>query len=112
VDPDSQAAEMTDFATGIAFRGMGYATVLLKAMERAMQEAGILTVYTICRAGLYPINAVFRKEGYQHGGMLVKNTQICGHFESMHVWYRHLVPVIPSDRESRTVPADRLPSIA
>lgn len=48
------------------------------------------TAFTIARALSYPINATFARAGYAWAGTLVNNTNICGGFESMNVWYRAL----------------------
>ena len=90
VDPVSRNAEMTDFATHPDVRGRGLCPVLLRHMEKEMLRAGICTVYTIARAAFYPITVTFARAGYRFGGTLINNTQICGHFESMNVWYRSL----------------------
>ncbi|MCK9632010.1 MAG: putative beta-lysine N-acetyltransferase [Methanoregula sp.] len=90
IDAENRNAEVTDFATGPLFRGRGFAGLLLHAMETGMKEEGIELAYTICRAGFGPINTVFAEAGYQHGGMLPNNTNICGSVESMNVWYKKL----------------------
>jgi hypothetical protein len=46
--------------------------------------------YTIARSLSYPVNSLFSRAGYSFGGTLVKNTNICGSFESMNVWYKAL----------------------
>lgn len=48
-----------------------------RALEE-MRAAEMKTAFTIARAG------------YAWGGTLVNNTNICGGFESMNVWYRAL----------------------
>lgn len=83
-------AEMTDFATGPGFRGYGLASNLLRAMETCLQGEGILLAYTIARAISRPINTLFAAAGYQYGGLLANNTNICGNLESMNVWYKKL----------------------
>ena len=90
VDYSSLSAEMTDFATHPLYAGKGYAGGLLATMEGVMKDEGILTTYTICRAGLYPVNALFKRAGYQFGGRLIKNTNICGSLESMNVWFKKI----------------------
>lgn len=90
VDFKSLSAEMTDFATHPLYTGRGYAGFLLTAMEEVMKDEGIITTYTICRAGLYPVNALFKRSGYQYGGLLIKNTNICGDLESMNVWFKKI----------------------
>ena len=90
VDVSGQNAEMTDFATHPAYRGMGFCSALLRAMEEEMRRSGIRTSFTIARAAFYPINITFARAGYRFGGTLVNNTNICGAFESMNVWYRSL----------------------
>ena len=69
---------------------MGFARILLHAMETEMKNEGILLAYTIARAISRPINATFAGAGYQFGGMLPNNTNICGSMESMNVWYKKL----------------------
>jgi hypothetical protein len=60
-----------------------------RALEE-MRAAGMKTALTIARALSYPINATLARAGYAWGGTLVNNTNICGGFESMNVWYRAL----------------------
>jgi putative beta-lysine N-acetyltransferase len=90
MDPDTQSVEMTDFATYPSYQGMGLCSALLKRMEGDMRDEGLRTAFTIARAALYPINITFARAGYRYGGTLVNNTQICGSFESMNVWYKRL----------------------
>lgn len=90
MDRAGENAEMTDFAVLPECRGLRLSEALLLAMEGAMLEQGIKTAYTICRAGWYPVNRLFAGAGYLYGGTLVRNTQICGRCESMHVWHRFL----------------------
>lgn len=90
VDAANRNVEVTDFATDPKYRGMGLARILLHAMETEMKNEGILLAYTIARAISQPINATFAAAGYQFGGMLPNNTNICGSMESMNVWYKKL----------------------
>jgi beta-lysine N6-acetyltransferase len=90
VDAETLNVEVTDFATNPLFRGMGFAGILLHAMETEMKKEGILLAYTIARAISRPINATFAGAGYQYSGLLPNNTNICGSLESMNVWYRRL----------------------
>jgi len=90
VNEEDRNAEMTDFATNPEFQKRGLARNLLHAMETLMQKEGILLAYTIARAVSRPINATFAAAGYQFGGMLPNNTNICGSLESMNVWYKRL----------------------
>ncbi|MDK2890986.1 MAG: beta-lysine N6-acetyltransferase [Methanoculleus sp.] len=87
---EDENVEMTDFATHQAFRGRNLSIYLLSRMEEEMRAAGMKTAFTIARALSYPINATFARAGYAWGGTLVNNTNICGGFESMNVWYRPL----------------------
>lgn len=86
----AQNAEMTDFATDPRFQGKGLAGNLLHAMEAELKKEGILLAYTIARATSYPINLTFVRAGYQYGGLLPNNTNICGSLESMNVWSKKL----------------------
>ncbi len=88
--PDNGNVEMTDFATHQAFRGKSLSGLLLSRMEDEMRAAGMKTAFTIARALSYSINITFARAGYAWAGTLVNNTNICGGFESMNVWYRAL----------------------
>jgi putative beta-lysine N-acetyltransferase len=90
IDAENRNAEVTDFATGLLFHGRGFASTLLHAMEKELVKEGILLAYTIARASFGPINAIFAGAGYQFGGLLPNNTNICGSTESMNVWYKKL----------------------
>ena len=88
VDSENRNVEMTDFATSPLFRGKGFAGILLHAMETEMKNDGVLLAHTIARALFQPINAVFAGAGYQFGGLLPNDINICGSLESMNVWYK------------------------
>jgi len=90
MDRDARNVEMTDFGTLPGYRGRGSASRLLQAMEEAMREEGMLVAYTIARASSFSINFTFARAGYVFAGTLVNNTNICGGFESMNVWYKRL----------------------
>ena len=90
IDAENLNAEVTDFATGPLFRGRGFASLLLQSMETELKKEGIRLACTICRAGFGPINTVFAGAGYEFGGMLPNNTNICGTVESMNVRYKKL----------------------
>ena len=90
VDRKNLNVEVTDFATAPIFRGRGFAGILLNTMKEEMKKEGILTAYTIARAISRPVNAMFAAAGYQYGGLLPNNTNICGAVESMNVWYTRL----------------------
>ena len=90
VHGEEENAEMSDFATHPAFRGLGLSGHLLREMEGAMRTAGLKTVYTIARAASFPMNLTFARAGYDFGGVLLNNTGICDGLESMNVWYRSL----------------------
>lgn len=91
IDGQDAYAEMTDFATRPQYRGKGLALYLLQAMEAAMADRGIRTVFTIARGVSYGMNITFSKQGYVYGGTLVNNTHISGSIENMNVWYKHLI---------------------
>jgi len=46
--------------------------------------------YTIARALSAGMNVTFARAGYDYGGTLTNNTNICGQIESMNVWYKPL----------------------
>ncbi|WP_027177498.1 putative beta-lysine N-acetyltransferase [Maridesulfovibrio bastinii] len=88
MDSSWKCVEMTDFATLPEARGNGAAGNLLARMNKDMSDMGILTAFTIARAGSFGMNAVFAKDGYSLAGTLPNNTQIGGRLESMNVWYK------------------------
>ncbi len=90
MDIEHSGVEMTDFATLPEFRGNGFSSHLLAHMNKEMKKRGIRTAYTIARAKSYGMNTVFAKSGYTYCGMLVNNTNISGHIESMNVWSKKL----------------------
>lgn len=90
VDGENKNAEVTDFATAALFRGRGLAAVLLRTIESDLRNEGVLLAYTIARASSQPMNNTFAGAGYQFGGMLPNNTNICGSLECMNVWYKTL----------------------
>jgi putative beta-lysine N-acetyltransferase len=90
MDGSLQNVEMTDFATHPDHRGKQLSANLLVRMEEEMLNEGMKIAYTIARSLSYPINSLFSRSGYAYGGTLVKNTNICGSFESMNVWYKAL----------------------
>jgi len=90
IDLAGKNVEMTDFATLPEWRGMGFAGMLLRHMERETRKLGIQTAYTIARAASYGMNSVFNESGYRYSGLLKNNSHICGRIQSMAVWYRHL----------------------
>ena len=91
-DFEALCVELTDFATLPVYRGQGLSLILLAHMEKEMRSAGMRTAYTIARACSPAINIIFSKAGYEYGGTLIQNTQICGDLESMNVWYKSLEP--------------------
>jgi putative beta-lysine N-acetyltransferase len=82
--------EMTDFAVSPECRGNGYAGLLLEKMETEMKTDRFITSYTIARAAHEPVNRLFARSGYSFCGTLKNNTNICGSFESMNVWYKKI----------------------
>ncbi len=90
MDIENNNVEMTDFATLPECRGKGYSQYLLSYMEKEMAERGVLTSYTIARAGSFGMNIVFSRNSYRYAGTLVKNTNIGGKLESMNIWYKSL----------------------
>lgn len=90
MDRESRNVEMTDFAALPEYRGNGVSAHLLRMMEENMTGEGMKVAYTIARATSYPINRAFSRAGYVYGGRLINNTNICGSFESMNVWYKAL----------------------
>jgi putative beta-lysine N-acetyltransferase len=90
MDHGLRNAEMTDFATHPDHRGKKLSAYLLRKMEEEMLDEGMKIAYSIARSLSYPINSLFSRAGYAYGGTLVKNTNICGSFESMNVWHKAL----------------------
>lgn len=92
-------SEMTDIAVIPDYRGIGLSHLLLERMEKEACREGIILAYTICRAMNLPVNRLFSGTGYSYGGTLVGNTNICGGFESMNVWYKKLATAPPNSGE-------------
>jgi len=90
IDYQNSNAELTDFATHPDWRGHGLANLLLQHLEMELKLFEIKTSYTIARATSYGMNICFAQNGYRYSGTLVKNTQIAGGLESMHVWHKRL----------------------
>jgi putative beta-lysine N-acetyltransferase len=90
MDRSLKNVEMTDFATHPEHQGKKLSSYLLMKMEEDMLDEGMKIAYTIARSLSYPVNSLFSRAGYAYGGTLVKNTNICGSFESMNVWYKAL----------------------
>jgi len=90
IDFENLNCEMTDFASLPRFRGRGMAHCLLHRLDAEAERRGLKTAYTIARADSPSMNRVFRKNGYQYAGQLVRNTQIGGRIRSMKVWYKQL----------------------
>ena len=59
-------------------------------MEKAMQQQGITSRFTIARLISSAMNKSFLTAGYLYGGTLINNTNISGSIESMNVWYKNL----------------------
>ena len=87
---NSNSVEMTDFATLPAFRGNGYANMLLKTMEIQTRKKKFKTAFTVARAVSPGMNITFAKNGYIYAGRLTNNTNISGNIESMNIWYKKL----------------------
>ncbi|MFH0968663.1 MAG: putative beta-lysine N-acetyltransferase [Methanobacteriota archaeon] len=90
IDPYAGAVEMSDLAIDVAYKGFGLSKLLLSFMEYEMKREGVNMAFTICRGEFLPVNRLFSGAGYQFGGTLIQNTNICGQFECMNVWYKKL----------------------
>lgn len=90
MDEAASNVEMTDFATHPDHRGAGYGLFLLDHMDKAMRDRGLLTAYTIARSVSFGMNITFAKLGYEFAGTLRNNTDICGSFECMNIWFKPL----------------------
>ncbi|PKL59057.1 MAG: putative beta-lysine N-acetyltransferase, partial [Methanomicrobiales archaeon HGW-Methanomicrobiales-4] len=86
IDSFASSVEMSDLAVDSAFKGLGISKHLLSFMEQQMREERVRTAFTICRAEPLPVNRLFSGSCYQFGGTLIRNTNICGNFESMNIW--------------------------
>jgi len=90
IDFVASSVEMSDLAVDPEFRGCGLSIQILSYMEEQMKEEGVKTSYTICRGESLPVNRLFSGSHYNFAGTLIKNTNICGKFESMNVWFKLL----------------------
>lgn len=102
---DEQFAEMTGFATLPEYQGHGFASYLLREVERDIHSLGIKTAFAIARGSSYPANITFARAGYKYAGTLAASVNICGSLETMNVWYRPLgdggAPSGPDRRQGR-----------
>lgn len=90
IDPLSENAEMTDFATDHDYSGNNLSILLLRKMEEDLSIENIKTLYTIARALSPAMNITFAKQNYNYSGTLINNTNIAGKIESMNVWFKPL----------------------
>ena len=90
IDIHASSVEMSDLAVDPRYRGYGLSKKILSFMEKEMRDRGVKTAFTICRAEPLQINRLFSGFDYQYGGTLIKNTNICGKFESMNIWHKAL----------------------
>lgn len=90
VNPATKSAELTDCATLPQYRGLGLMGYLVARLEKKAKHLGLITLYTIARARSTGINAVFFRHGYTYYGRFVNNCEICGKFEDMNLWSKHL----------------------
>ncbi len=90
LDHERAAAEMTDCATRLDYRGHGLMAYLLHRLERDIAERFAITdLYTIARADEIAMNCVFSKLGYRFTGRLRNNCRMPNGWESMNVWCKN-----------------------
>ncbi|NLX90434.1 MAG: putative beta-lysine N-acetyltransferase [Firmicutes bacterium] len=83
-------AEVTDCSTLPEYRGKGFMSALLAALEKEIKKRGITNLYSIARATSPGINTVLRRHDYTYGGRFIKNCNISGGFEDMNLWFKQL----------------------
>lgn len=83
-------AEMTDCATFPAERGKGLMGILLRHLERELQQRGMTCAYTLARATSPGMNKVFYDLSYEYCGRLINNCDISGGFEDINIWSKRL----------------------
>lgn len=88
MDMENLNAEITDCATYPAYRGQGLLSYLIYELETDLRDRGFYTLYSLSRAINTGINMSLRKQGYNYGGRLVNNCNICGGFEDMNIWVK------------------------
>lgn len=86
INYEELCAELTDCAVLPEHRGHGLMGRLIGAVEQEMKDLGIKYLYSLTRAGIPEINAVFYHKGYRFNGKLLNNCNIGGQFESMNIW--------------------------
>lgn len=86
IDEKNLCAEITDCVTLTQYRGQGIMGGLLDIVEQRLWDRGLKYLYSLTRAGIPPINAVFHRKGYVYSGRLVNNCNIGGRYESMNIW--------------------------
>ena len=90
LNPDCQAAELTDCATRKTARGLGIMSHILRYLEDELLKRKYICSYTMARARSYGMNNVFCRLNYEFLGRLVNNCDIYGAYEDMNIWVRDL----------------------
>jgi len=85
-------AEITDCATLKEFRGKGFLTHLLKALEEEMETSNVNVLFSLGRAGSFGMNVVLHHMSYNYCGRFINNCHIDGRFEDMNLWVKELSP--------------------
>jgi putative beta-lysine N-acetyltransferase len=85
---EQRRAEITNCATDMEFRGMGFNSLLIRSIQRMCLDRGIGCLYSLARASSYGMNMVLHRLGYIYRGTLVNNCHIAGQFEDMNIWVR------------------------
>ncbi len=90
MDKENLNAEITDCATYPEYRGQGLLSNLAYMLEKELVERKFNTLYSLSRAINAGINISLGKLGYDYGGRLVNNCDICGGFEDMNIWVKKI----------------------
>ncbi len=90
IDSEHLCAEITDCVVCPEHRGNGVIGNLVDCLEAELKNKGLRYLYSLARAGVLQINAVFHNRGYLYKGRLLNNCNICGRFENMNIWEKKL----------------------
>ncbi len=92
LDQSNFAGELTDCGTLPEYRGNGFISVLIQALEEELQRRQYGALYGLARSVSFGMNVVFKRFGYQYRGRLINHSRIGDEgFEDLNVWVKQLL---------------------
>lgn len=90
LDTLNRAGELTDCGTLSEYRGKGFISILIDALEQDLVARRYGALYGLARSVSYGMNLVFKRFGYQYRGRLTNHSRIGEGFEDLNVWVKKL----------------------